>query len=114
MAPDPPLPAREVKSNNQLATRASKAGGGWQERVNDHMTTTAGDDKQQEHVCNDEGNNEDGKGSKGNGDNNEGAGHQGGQGWQGPWHWQQGWHATKRAMVTEARAMAMRVVGEQR
>jgi hypothetical protein len=45
MAPDPPPSAGEVKSNNQLATGASKAGGGWQESVNNHTAMTAGDGK---------------------------------------------------------------------
>ncbi len=38
-----------MKSNNQLATGASKAGGGWQESIDNHRAMTAGDDKQQEH-----------------------------------------------------------------
>ncbi len=38
-----------MKSNNQLATGASKAGGGWQESVDNHTAMTVGDDKQQEH-----------------------------------------------------------------
>jgi hypothetical protein len=80
MVPDPPPSAGEVTSNNQLAMGASKAGGGWQENVDDHMATTAGKDKQQEHARNDEGNNEDGEGGKGDGDNKKGAGQQGGQG----------------------------------
>jgi hypothetical protein len=44
MAPDPPSTV-EVKHNNQLATGASKAGGGWRESVKDHTTTTAGDNE---------------------------------------------------------------------
>ncbi len=44
MAPDPPS-AGEVISNNQLVMGASKAGGGWQESVDDHTATTAGDGK---------------------------------------------------------------------
>jgi hypothetical protein len=45
MAPDPPPSAGEVKNNNQLATVASKAGDGWWESVNDHMTTTVGNNE---------------------------------------------------------------------
>jgi hypothetical protein len=37
--------------NNQLATGASKIGGGWQESINNHTTTVAGDDKQQERAA---------------------------------------------------------------
>jgi hypothetical protein len=102
MAPDPSSSTGEVKSNNQLATGASKAGSGWQESIDNHMTMMAGNGKQQERTCNDQGNDKDGKGGKGDDDNNEGAGQQGGQGWQGPWRWQQGWRVTKRAMATEA------------
>jgi hypothetical protein len=68
----------EVKSNNQLAAGAPKAGGGWQESVDNHTATTVGNDEQQEHARNDEGNDKDGKGGKGNGNNKEGAGQQGG------------------------------------
>ncbi len=64
-----------------------KAGGGWQESINDHTATTVGDDKQQERALNDVGNDKDFEGGKGNGDNEEGAGQQGGQGWKGPWRW---------------------------
>ncbi len=46
MAPEPPPAAGEVKSNNQLATRASKAGSGWQESIDNHMATTTGYNKQ--------------------------------------------------------------------
>ncbi len=45
MAPDPPSEG-EVKNNNQLVMGASKAGGGWQESINDHMTTTMGNGEQ--------------------------------------------------------------------
>ncbi len=45
MDPDPLLSAAEVKSNNQLAAGMPKAGGGWQESVNDHTATMVGDDK---------------------------------------------------------------------
>jgi hypothetical protein len=38
----------EVKNNNQLLTGASKVGGGWQESIDDHITTMAGDDERQE------------------------------------------------------------------
>jgi hypothetical protein len=65
-----------VTNNNQLATGASKAGGGWQESVDDHMATTAGDNKPQERAVDDEGNNKEGEGGKGNGDGDEGAGQQ--------------------------------------
>jgi hypothetical protein len=75
-----------VKNNNQLATGASKAGGGWQESVKDHTTMTVGNEEQQEHVADDEGNNKEGEGSKGDGDGNEGAVQQRGKGGQGPWH----------------------------
>ncbi len=87
MAPDPPLSAGEVKSNNQLAVGMPKAGGGWRESFNDHTAMTVGDNEQQEHALNDVGNDEDCEGGKGDGDNKEGSGQQGGQGWQGPWHW---------------------------
>ncbi len=88
MAPDPLPSAAEVKSNNQLAAGMPKAGSGWQESVDDHTATTVGNNKQREHAHDDEGNNKDCEGSKGDGDNEEGAGQQGGQGWQGPWCWQ--------------------------
>jgi hypothetical protein len=45
MDPDPPLSAAEVKSNNQLAAGMPKAGGGWQESVDDHTATTVGNDE---------------------------------------------------------------------
>ena len=51
-----------------------KAGGGWQESVNDHTATTVGNDKRRERVRNDEGNDKDCEGGKGDGDNEEGAG----------------------------------------
>jgi hypothetical protein len=72
-----------------------------------------GNDKQQEHVVDDDGSNKEGKGGKGNRDGNEGGRQLRGQGQHGPWHRQQGWRATKRAKVTAARAMATRVTGEQ-
>jgi hypothetical protein len=55
MAPDPPQSMGEVKNNNQLATRLSKGGGGWQESINNHTITTGGDNKGQERVVDDEG-----------------------------------------------------------
>ncbi len=64
-----------------------KAGGGWQESVNDHTATTVGNNEQRERARDDEGNDEDWEGGKGDGDNKEGAGQQGGQGWQGPGRW---------------------------
>ncbi len=78
MAPDPPPSAREVKSNNQLAVGMPKAGNGWQESVNNHMATMVGDDERQERALDDVGNDEDCEGDKGAGDNEEGAGQQGG------------------------------------
>ncbi len=87
MALDPPPSAAEVKSNNQLATGMPKAGGGWRESVDDHTATTMGDDERRERARDDEGNDKDCEGSKGDGDNEEGARQQGGRGWQGPWHW---------------------------
>ena len=80
MAPDPSLSTGEVKNNNQLAMGAPKAGSGWQESVKGHANTTAGNDEQQEHVQDNEGSNKDGKGRKGDGDNNEGVRQQIGQG----------------------------------
>jgi hypothetical protein len=64
--PQTPPSAGEVKNNNQLATGESKAGSGWQESVDNHMTMMASNDKQQEHAADDEGSNKEGKGSKGN------------------------------------------------
>jgi hypothetical protein len=87
MAPDPPPSAGEVKSNNQLAAGMPKAGG-WRESVNNHTATMVGNDEQREHARNYEGNDKDCEGSKGDGDNKEGAGQLGGQGGQGPWRWQ--------------------------
>ncbi len=52
---------------------ASKAGGGWQQSIDNHMIMTAGNDKGQEGAVDDEGNYKEGKGGKGNGDGNEGA-----------------------------------------
>ncbi len=52
----------------------SKAGSGWQESIDNHMSTTTGKDKQQEHAADDEGNNKEDEGGKGAGDGNEGAG----------------------------------------
>jgi hypothetical protein len=34
-----------VKNNNKLATRASKAGSGWQERIDKHTTAMAVNNK---------------------------------------------------------------------
>ncbi len=45
MAPDPPPSAAEVKSNNQLAAGMPKAGGGWQESVDDHTAIMVGGDE---------------------------------------------------------------------
>jgi hypothetical protein len=72
-----------------------------------------GDDKRQERAADGDGSDKEGKDGKGDGDGNEGAGQQRGQGRHGPWHRQQGWRATKRAMAMAARAMVMRVAGEQ-
>ncbi len=74
MDPDPPLSAAEMKSNNQLAAGMLKGGGGWRDSVDDHTATMVGDDKRREHARNDEGNDKDCKGGKGDGDNEEGAG----------------------------------------
>ncbi len=76
MDPDPPLSAAEVKSNNQLAAGMPKAGCGWRESIDDHTATTVGDDERRERACDDEGNDEDYEGGKGDGDNEEGAGQQ--------------------------------------
>jgi hypothetical protein len=65
-----------VKINNQLATGLSKVGNSWQESINNHTTTMAGSNKQQECAADDEGSNKDGKGGKGVGDGNEGGGQQ--------------------------------------
>jgi hypothetical protein len=54
------------------------AGGGWQESVNDHTARMVGDNERRERARNDEGNDKDCESSKGNGDNEEGAGQQGG------------------------------------
>jgi hypothetical protein len=62
--------------SNQLATEASKAGGGWQESIDNHSTMTVGNDKQQEHDTDDDGSNKEGEGGKGDGDSNEGGGQQ--------------------------------------
>ncbi len=51
-------------------------GSGWQESINDHTTTMAGDDKQRECVADDEGSNKEGKGGKGDCDYNEGGAQQ--------------------------------------
>jgi hypothetical protein len=51
---------------------ASKVGGGWQESVDNHRTTTAGKDERQERAADDEGSNKEGEGGKGDGDYNEG------------------------------------------
>jgi hypothetical protein len=74
MDPDPPLSAAEVKINNQLAAGMPKAGSGWRESVNDHTAMMVGNDERRERVRDDEGNNEDCKGGKDDGDNKEGAG----------------------------------------
>ncbi len=57
----------EVENNNKLATGASKVGGGWQESVNDHITTMAGDNKR-ERAADVEGCKEVGKGGKDDGE----------------------------------------------
>jgi hypothetical protein len=65
IAPDSPSSTGEVKNNDQLSTGASKVGGGWQESVDSHTTTTTGNSEQLEHVVDDAGSNkevEDGKG----------------------------------------------------
>jgi hypothetical protein len=52
---------------------ASKGGSGWQESIDNHLTTTAGsDNKQQECAAEDVGSNKEGQGGKDNGDGNEG------------------------------------------
>jgi hypothetical protein len=76
MCPPPPLVdplSLEAldNDNNQLATGVSKAGGGWKESIDDHSTTMAGADKQQERVVDNDGSNKEGKGAKGDGDGNE-------------------------------------------
>jgi hypothetical protein len=43
-------------------------GGGWKESVDDHTTMAAGNDGQNEHAADVEGNNEEGKGGKGDGE----------------------------------------------
>ena len=78
MDPDPPLSAAEMKSNNQLAAGMPKAGGGWQESVDNHTATTVGDNERRERAGDDEGNDKDCEGGKGDGDNKEGARQQGG------------------------------------
>ncbi len=55
-----------------------KAGGGWRESIDDHTATIVGDDKRREHAGDDEGNDKDCEGGKGDGDNKESAGQQGG------------------------------------
>jgi hypothetical protein len=55
----------------------SKAGIGWQESVDNHTATMVGNEEQQEHGADNEGNDKEGKGGKGNGDSDEGAGQQG-------------------------------------
>jgi hypothetical protein len=80
MCPHPPPPLlvdplsleASDHDNNQLATEASKAGGVWQESIDDHLTMTAGNDKGREHAADDDGSNKEGKGGKGNGDCNNG------------------------------------------
>jgi hypothetical protein len=58
MAPDP----------LQLAKGESKVGGGWQESVDDHTTTVAGEEEQCEHAADVEGSDKEGKGGKGDGE----------------------------------------------
>jgi hypothetical protein len=53
--------------NNQLVT-ASKAGSGWQESVDNHLPTTASNDKQLEHVVDDDGIEKEGKSGDGDDD----------------------------------------------
>jgi hypothetical protein len=60
-------------------------GGGWLESVDNHSTTTVGDNKRQERATDDDGNDEEGEGGKGDGDGNEGSGQRRGQGRHGPW-----------------------------
>ncbi len=67
-----------MKSNNQLAAGMPKAGGGWQESIDNHTAMTVGNNERRERACDDEGNDEDCEGGKGDGDNEEGAGQQGG------------------------------------
>jgi hypothetical protein len=43
-------------------------GGGWQESVDNHTSTTAGKDKQRERAVNVEGSNKEAKGGKSNGE----------------------------------------------
>jgi hypothetical protein len=56
----------EVKNNNQLVMGASKVGGCWQESINNHTTTMAGDKEGGEIVADDEGRDKEGEGVKGN------------------------------------------------
>jgi hypothetical protein len=72
--PRPPLSMGGVKNNNQQAKGASNEGGGWQERVKDHMTTMVGNKGQQVRAADDEGINKEGNGGKGNCDGDEGGG----------------------------------------
>jgi hypothetical protein len=67
-----------VKSNNQLAVGMPKAGGGWRESNDDHTAKMVGDDERRERARDDEGNDEECEGGKSDGDNEEGAGQQGG------------------------------------
>jgi hypothetical protein len=78
MDPDPPLSATEVKSNNHLAAGMPKAGSGWQESVDNHTATMVGNNERRERARDDEGNDKDCEGGKGDGDNEEGTGQQGG------------------------------------
>ncbi len=41
---------------------------GWQESINNHTATMAGDNKQREHAADVEGNDEEGEGGKGDGE----------------------------------------------
>jgi hypothetical protein len=79
------------------------------------MTMTVGNDEQQDHVADDDSSDKKDEGSKGDDDSNEVGGQQRRQGQQsGQLHWQGGWCATKRAIAMAARAMATRLIGEQR
>ncbi len=57
----------------------------------------------------DDGNNKEGVGGKGNGDGNEGGGQQRGQGWHGPWRQQHRWHGN--GDKDDGQAMATRAMG---
>ncbi len=68
-APRPPF-VHGRGEKQQLATGASKAGEGRQERVDNYMTMSAGDDKRQECAADYEGRDKVGEGGKGDGDGN--------------------------------------------